>query len=83
MSKYPTEPEKQEKPAEKAAEPSQAETPETTAASAPSETTAPGVNSQDFNEHISLFPILLIVGAVVVIAAYAGLFLLGRKHAKK
>ena len=71
-----------------AAEPSetsatQAETPETTAASAPSETAAPGVNSQDFNEHISLFPILLIVGAVVVIAAYAGLFLLGRKHAKK
>lgn len=71
-----------------AAEPSetsatQVETPETAAASAPSETAAPGVNSQDFNEHISLFPILLIVGAVVVIAVYAGLFLLGRKHAKK
>ena len=61
----------------------QTETPETAAVSAPSETTAQGLNSQDFNEQSTAFPILLIVGAVVVVAAYIGLFLLGRKHAKK
>lgn len=68
-------------PAETSA--AQTEIPETSAIAQLTPAAEAGVNSQDFNEHTSFIPILLVVGAVVVVAAYAGLFLLGRKHAKK
>ena len=40
-------------------------------------------NSPIINEQKVNFPLLLILGVVVVAAAYAGLFLLGRKNGRK
>lgn len=47
------------------------------------ETTAVESNSPNINGQGVNITLLLIVGAVVVIAAYAGLFLLGRKNGRK
>lgn len=68
-----------------ASEPAASETEavQTQATVTSSETAPDESNSQEFHEQEANIPLILIIGAVVVAAAYAGLFLLGRKNAKK
>ena len=76
-----TEPVQTTEPAQTSA--SEAATAETSAVTETAQTSVQTDNSQEFHENKVNYPLLLIVGAVVVAAAYTGLFLLGRKHAKK
>ena len=65
----------------------QPETSVATASSEPAATTSvhtfDEASSSNINAQKVNYPLLLVVGVVVIAAAYAGLFLLGRKNAKK